>query len=157
MKFSKVEFTVGCFMLAGILAGILLAFKVAGFTFDAASDSYALYARFDNIGGLKVRSPVKIGGVVVGRVAEISIDTKSFAPVVELQIQKRYDQLASTTTASILTSGLLGEQYVGLTPGFMDEEMGTTILKSGDRIEDTKSALVLEDLIGKFLYSQSSK
>ena len=77
--------------------------------------------------------------------------------MVELQIQKRYDQMSSTTTASILTSGLLGEQYVGLTPGFMDEEMGTTLLKSGSRIEDTKSALVLEDLIGKFLYSQSNK
>ena len=74
-----------------------------------------------------------------------------------MQIQERYNSLADTTTASILTSGLLGEQYIGLTPGFSDEDMGTTVLKSGDRIGDTKSAIVLEDLIGKFLYSQSNK
>ena len=144
-------------MLAGLVTAVLLALQVAGMTFGEAGSSYTLYARFDNIGGLKVRSPVKIGGVIVGRVADISIDTKTFAPVVTLQIDNRYNQLASTTTASILTSGLLGEQYIGLTPGFMDEEMGTTLLKQGDRIEDTKSALVLEDLIGKFLYSQSNK
>lgn len=157
MKFSRVEFTVGCFMLAGIFAGIILAFKVAGFAWQADDASYSLMARFDNVGGLKVRSPVKIGGVIVGRVSDITLDPKTFAPIVILQIDNRYNQLASTTTASILTSGLLGEQYIGLTPGFMDEEMGTTLLKQGDRIEDTKSALVLEDLIGKFLYSQSNK
>ena len=154
MKFNKIEFMVGCFMLAGILAGVLLSLKVAGLTFDDGRDSYTLFARFDNIGGLKVRSPVKIGGVVVGRVSDIQIDSKTLAPVVEMQIQERYNALADTTTASILTSGLLGEQYIGLTPGFMDEDMGTTVLKAGDRIEDTKSAIVLEDLIGKFLYSQ---
>ena len=157
MKFNKIEFMVGCFMLAGILAGVLLSLKVAGLTFDHGRDSNTLFARFDNIGGLKVRSPVKIGGVVVGRVSDIQIDTKTLAPVVEMQIQDQYASLSSTTTASILTSGLLGEQYIGLTPGFSDEEMGTTVLKSGDRIEDTKSAIVLEELIGKFLYSQSNK
>jgi phospholipid/cholesterol/gamma-HCH transport system substrate-binding protein len=157
MKFNKIEFVVGCFMLAGILAGLLLALKVAGLTFNDGRSTYTLYARFDNIGGLKMRSPIKIGGVVVGRVADIQIDTKRLAPVVEMQIQQQYNALASTTTASILTSGLLGEQYIGLTPGFMDEEMGTEVLKDGDRIEDTKSAIVLEDLIGKFLYSQSNK
>lgn len=157
MKINKIEFTVGCFMLAGLVTAILLAMQVAGMTLGEAGSSYTLYARFDNIGGLKVRSPVKIGGVVVGRVSDIRIDAKTLAPVVAMQIQDSYNQLASTTTASILTSGLLGEQYIGLTPGFMDEEMGTTVLKSGDRIEDTKSAIVLEDLIGKFLYSQSNK
>lgn len=116
MKFNKIEFIVGCFMLAGILAGVLLALKVAGLTFDDGRTTYALYARFDNIGGLKVRSPIKIG-VVVGRVANIQIDNKTLAPVVEMQIQQ-FNALASTTTASILTSGLLGEQYIGLTPGF---------------------------------------
>ena len=157
MKFNKIEFMVGCFMLAGILAGVLLSLKVAGLTFDDGRDSYTLFARFDNIGGLKVRSPIKIGGVVVGRVSDIQIDTKTLAPVVEMQIQERYNSLADTTTASILTSGLLGEQYIGLTPGFSDEDMGRTVLKSGDRIGDTKSSIVLEDLIGKFLYSQSNK
>lgn len=157
MKINKIEFIVGCFMLAGILAGVLLSLKVAGLTLDDGRGSYTLFARFDNVGGLKVRSPIKIGGVVVGRVTDIRIDAKTLAPVVEMQIQDQYASLSSTTTASILTSGLLGEQYIGLTPGFSDEEMGTTVLKSGDRIEDTKSAIVLEELIGKFLYSQSNK
>ena len=157
MKINKIEFIVGCFMLAGILAGVLLSLKVAGLTLDDGRGSYTFLARFDNVGGLKVRSPIKIGGVVVGRVTDIQIDAKTLAPVVEMQIQDQYNHLSSTTTASILTSGLLGEQYIGLTPGFSDEEMGTTVLKSGDRIEDTKSAIVLEELIGKFLYSQNNK
>ena len=127
MKFNKIEFMVGCFMLAGILAGVLLSLKVAGLTFDDGRDSYTLFARFDNIGGLKVRSPIKIGGVVVGRVSDIQIDTKTLAPVVEMQIQERYNSLADTTTASILTSGLLGEQYIGVTPRFSDEDKGTTV------------------------------
>lgn len=157
MKFSKIEFTVGLFMVVGILAGVVLALQVAGLALDSRGSSYTLLAKFDNIGGLKVRSPVKIGGVVVGRVASIHIDAKSFTPVVELQIQSQYDDLPSTSSASILTAGLLGEQYIGITPGFMDEEMGTELLKQGDYIEDTKPAIVLEDLIGKFLYSQSKQ
>ncbi len=156
MKFNKIEFLVGCFMLAGILAGVILALKVAGLTLQSPGQTYELYAKFDNVGGLKVRSPVKIGGVVIGRVADVRIDDKSFTPVVELQIDSRFNKLPNTSTASILTSGLLGEQYIGITPGFMDEEMGTELLKPGDQIEDTKSALVLEDLIGKFLYSQAN-
>lgn len=157
MKFNKIEFLVGCFMLAGILAGVMLALKVAGLTLDTSSSSYTLYAHFDNIGGLKIRSPIKVGGVVVGRVSDIRLDDKTMAPLVEMKIQDKFNHLSNTTTASILTSGLLGEQYIGLTPGFMDEDMGTHILKSGERIEDTKSAIVLEELIGKFLYSQSNK
>lgn len=144
-------------MLAGILAGVLLALKVAGLTFfDGNTDTYTLYAKFDNIGSLKARAPVKIGGVVIGRVSEISIDAKSFTPKVTMAIESKYKELSDTSTASILTSGLLGEQYIGLTPGFSDEEMGTSLLKNGDTISDTKSALVLEDLIGKFLYGQAS-
>jgi phospholipid/cholesterol/gamma-HCH transport system substrate-binding protein len=156
MKFSKVEFLVGCFMLAGILAGVLLALKVAGLTLNGDGDTYRLYASFDNIGGLKVRSPVKIGGVVIGRVSNITIEPKQLTPKVELQIESRYNQLSDTTTASILTSGLLGEQYIGITPGFYDADMGTSYLKNNDVISDTKSALVLEDLIGKFLYGQAN-
>ena len=113
-------------------------------------------AHFDNIGGLKVRSPVKVGGVVVGRVSDISLDAKSQVPVVSLLMQKSAGEFSETSTLSILTSGLLGGQYIGLMPGFSDEEMGTSMLKDGDMIEDTKSAIVLEELIGKFLYSQSS-
>ena len=139
-------------MLAGILAGIMLAFKVAGFAWEGNDSSYALLARFDNVGGLKVRSPVKIGGVVVGRVADISIDSKTFAPIVTLQVDNKYNQLASTTTASILTSGLLGEQYVGIVPG-ADEKN----LAQGDRIGTTQSAVILENLISQFLYSKAAE
>ncbi len=156
MKFSKIEFLVGCFMLAGIFAGVMLALKVAGLTFAGQGDTYAVYASFDNIGSLKVRAPVKVGGVVIGRVSDISIDAKTFTPKVKLQIEDKYNELSDTSTASILTSGLLGEQYIGITPGFYDESMGTELLKNGDTITDTKSALVLEDLIGKFLYGQAS-
>ena len=133
MKINKIEFIVGCFMLAGILAGVLLSLKVAGLTLDDGRGSYTLFARFDNVGGLKVRSPIKIGGVVVGRVTDIRIDAKTLAPVVEMQIQDQYASLSSTTTASILTSGLLGEQYIGLTPGFSDEERAkfTELLAAG--------------------------
>lgn len=155
MKFSKVEFLVGCFMLAGIFAGVMLALKVAGLSFGSQSDTYAVYASFDNIGSLKVRAPVKIGGVVVGRISDITIDVKTFTPKVEMQINSQFNQLSDTSTAAIRTSGLLGEQYIALTPGFSDEEMDTTMLKNGDAITDTKSALVLEDLIGKFVYGQS--
>ncbi len=143
-------------MLAGIFAGIMLALKVAGLSFGSQGDTYALYASFDNIGGLKIRSPVKIGGVVIGRVSDVSIDAKTFTPKVEMQIDSRYNELSDTSTAAILTSGLLGEQYIGITPGFSDEDMGTEILKNGDSISDTKSALVLEDLIGKFVYGQAN-
>ncbi len=143
-------------MLAGIFAGIMLALKVAGLSFGSQGDTYALYASFDNIGGLKIRSPVKIGGVVIGRVSDVSIDAKTFTPKVEMQIDSRYNELSDTSTAAILTSGLLGEQYIGITPGFSDEDMGTETLKNGDSISDTKSALVLEDLIGKFVYGQAN-
>ena len=156
MKFSKVEFLVGAFMLAGIAAILALALQVAGLSFKPEGETYTLCAHFDNIGGLKVRSPVKVGGVVVGRVSDITLDAKSQVPIVSLQMQKSAGEFSETSTLSLLTSGLLGEQYVGLAPGFTDEEMGTSMLKDGDMIEDTKSAIVLEDLIGKFLYSQSS-
>ncbi|WP_107850934.1 outer membrane lipid asymmetry maintenance protein MlaD [Oceanimonas marisflavi] len=153
MKYSKLEFSVGCFMLAGIGALLLLAFKVAGVSVNGQGETYTLYARFDNIGGLKVRSPVKVGGVVVGRVAGISLDAESQVPVVTLAVNRDAGEFAESSTAAILTSGLLGEQYLGITPGFADEDMGIGMLKDGDMIADTQSALVLEELIGKFIYS----
>ncbi len=153
VKFNKLEFIVGLFMLVSIAAGVVLALKVAGLSFDYSSDVYKVHGYFDNIGSLKVRAPVKIGGVVIGRVSNIYVDKKKLVPVVEMEIEKQYDQLSSESKVAILTSGLIGEQYIGLTPGFYDEEMGSTYLKDGDRIADTGSAIVLEDLIGKFLYS----
>src|SRR5690554_954949 len=105
MKYSKLEFSVGCFMLAGIGALLLLAFKVAGVSVNGQGESYTLYAKFDNIGGLKVRSPIKVGGVVVGRVAGISLDPRDQVPVVTLVMNKDAGEFAESSTASILTSG----------------------------------------------------
>lgn len=147
----KLEFWVGSFVLAGICAILIMIFQVADVKSLGSGDTYTLKAEFDNIGSLKVRSPVKVGGVVVGRVEDISLDKERLLPTVTLSIDSRYSQFPDTSSLQILTSGLIGEQYISLIPGFVfeDEQM----LKDGDRIEDTKSALVLEDLIGQFLYS----
>jgi len=133
----------------------ILAFNVAGLTFKGQGPSYTLYASFSNVGGLKVRSPVKIGGVVVGRVEQISLDKDSYMPLVSLAMFENNGHYPETSSLSIFTSGLLGEQYIGLQPGFIDEDID--MLKDGDRFEDTKSAIVLEDLIGKFIYSQNKE
>ncbi|MDW2288115.1 outer membrane lipid asymmetry maintenance protein MlaD, partial [Vibrio sp. 1562] len=114
-------------------------------------DTYTLKAEFDNIGSLKVSSPVKVGGVVIGRVSNITLNPDNLLPVVSLSINSQYNQFPETSSVQILTSGLIGEQYIGLVPGFVfDDE---AMLVDGDTIEDTKSALVLEDLIGQVLYS----
>ena len=152
MKFSKVEFLVGAFMLAGIAAILALALQVAGLSFKPEGETYTLRAHFDNIGGLKVRSPVKVGGVVVGRVSDITLDAKSQVPIVSLQMQKSAGEFSETSTLSILTSGLLGEQYIGLTAGGDDKD-----LQGGSTITYTQSAVVLEELISKFLYNTASK
>lgn len=153
MASRKLELSVGIFVILGLAAFMMLVVKVADFDISAGSDTYQLKAKFDNIGGLKPRSPVKVGGVIVGRVANITLDKSDFIPVVTLDINTEYNQLPETSTLSILTAGLLGEQYLGLEPGFIDEDI--EILADGDFIEDTKSALVLEELIGQFLFSQS--
>ncbi|MCE0494063.1 outer membrane lipid asymmetry maintenance protein MlaD [Vibrio salinus] len=146
-----VEFWVGGFVLAGICAILVIIFQVADVKSMGSGDTYKLTAEFDNIGSLKVRSPVKVGGVVIGRVESIDLDKKTLRPIVTLQIDERYNQFPDTSSLEILTSGLIGEQYIGLTPGFIWGGEGE-MLKNGDRIEDTKSALVLENLIGQFLY-----
>lgn len=155
MLTRKIEVLVGLFLLSGFAAFLVLVFNVANVEVKTGNNSYTLYAKFSNIGGLKVRSPVKVGGVVVGRVSAITLDTSELVPIVELSMDKEFNQFPETSSLSILTSGLLGEQFLGLTPGFMDEDI--TMLVDGDRIDDTHSALVLEDLIGQFLYSTSSK
>ena len=153
MRFSRVEIMVGLFMLLGCAAAVLLALKVAGLVWDSSASTYTVHARFDNIGQLKLRAPVRIGGVLIGRVEGIAIDPEALVPVVSMAIEERYSQLSSETRAAILTSGIIGEQYIGITPGFYDEELGTSYLQDGDYITDTASAVVLEDLIAKFLYS----
>jgi len=151
---KKVELMVGFFVALGIAALLMLSLKVANSGISGNGDSYNLLAKFDNIGGLKVRSPIKVGGVVVGRVSDITLDNEDYTPVVTLKIYKEYSRFSEATSVSILTSGLLGEQYVGLQPGFIDDSLET--LQPGDYIEDTKPALVLEELIGQFLFSQGS-
>lgn len=147
---KKLELWVGGFVIAGVLAILTMIFQVADVKSIGSNNTYILKAEFDNIGSLKVRSPVKVGGVVIGRVHHIELDSENYVPVVSLAIDSQYDQLSDTSSVKILTSGLIGEQYIGLVPGFIfdDEEL----LKDGDYIEDTKSALVLEDLIGQVMY-----
>ena len=154
MVSRKIELMVGVFAALGIAALLMLSLKVADSGLSGSGETYQLYAKFDNIGGLKVRSPIKVGGVVVGRVSDISLDNEDYTPVVTLNIDASYNNFSEATSVSILTAGLLGEQYIGLLPGFMDESV--TTLEPGDFIEDTKPALVLEELIGQFLFSQGS-
>ena len=156
---SKTEHTGGRVLLAlgVLLAALFVCLKAANVTSIRTEPTYTLYATFDNIGGLKARSPVSIGGVVVGRVADITLDPKTYLPRVTLEIEQRYNHIPDTSSLSIRTSGLLGEQYLALNVGFEDPELGTAILKDGDTIQDTKSAMVLEDMIGQFLYNSNSK
>ena len=151
MNTRKAELSVGLFLILGIAALIMLALKVSNINELSNSDSYQLTARFDNIGGLKVRSPVKMGGVLIGRVSKIDLDREYLSPIVTLSIYSQFDNLPTETSAAILTAGLLGEQYIALAPGGDDE-----VLTDGDVIEDTQSALVLEELIGQFLFSDRS-
>lgn len=154
MLSKKIELMVGLFAALSIAALLMLSLKVADSGISGSGDTYQLYAKFDNIGGLKVRSPIKVGGVLVGRVSDITLDAEDYTPVVTLDLDIQYNEFSEATSVSILTAGLLGEQYIGLLPGFMDESVST--LEPGDFIEDTKPALVLEELIGQFLFGQGS-
>lgn len=142
----------GIFVALGLAALFMLALKVSNFSSFNSSSTYNIALHFDNIGGLKVRSPVTMSGVRVGRVASIDYDPDQYRAKVMLDIDSRYDFLSSDTQASIYTAGLLGEQYVALEPGAEDE-----VLKQGDTIRHTQSAMVLEELIGKVLVSLTSK
>ena len=152
MQTKKSEIWVGAFMLLALVAILFLCLRVADVKSLGTEPTWKLYATFDNIGGLKTSSPVKIGGVVIGRVTDISLDEKTLSPRVTMAIEDKYNHLPDTSSLAIRTQGLLGEQYVALNVGFDDPDMGTAILKDGDTLQDTKSALVLEDLIGQFLY-----
>jgi phospholipid/cholesterol/gamma-HCH transport system substrate-binding protein len=150
MQRSTLDLWVGLFVMAGIGALLVLAMKVGNMS-AGGGETYALSANFDNIGGLKPRAPVKSAGVVVGRVSGISFDNEKFNARVTLNIEKTY-KFPKDTSASILTSGLLGEQYIGLEGG------GDTVnLNAGDKIKQTQSAVVLEKLIGQFLYSKAAE
>jgi phospholipid/cholesterol/gamma-HCH transport system substrate-binding protein len=152
MQNRTMEIGVGLFLLAGILALLLLALRVSGLSPTASTDTYKLYANFDNIAGLTVRAKVTMAGVTIGKVTAIDLDRDNYMARVTLQLEKAVDNLPSDSTASILTAGLLGEKYIGLSVGGED-----TVLKDGGTIHDTQSSLVLEDLIGKFLLNTVSK
>lgn len=147
-----VETLVGLFMAAGFAALFMLAMKVSNLSEFTGGDGYQLSARFDNVGGLKVRSPVTMGGVRVGRVTGIGYDQNTYEAVVTLEVDGRYNRLPEDTSASIYTAGLLGEQYVGLEPGGAE-----TFLHDGDQIKLTQSALVLEQIIGQALFSKAAE
>ena len=155
MNSRKMEIGVGLFVSLAVAAFLMLALKVADQGMQGSGETYELFAKFDNIGGLKERSAVKVGGVIIGRVDSISLDKDDFTPVVKLVISQEFGDFPDTSSVSILTSGLLGEQHVGFQPGFSFD--GVDTLKPGDFIEDTKSALVLEDLIGQFLFSRNDE
>lgn len=151
MERKAVDLWVGLFVVAGIVALMMLALKVGNFGAYSPKDIYVVTAHFDNIGGLKVQAPVRSSGVVVGRVAGIRFDTKKFDAEVTLTMDSRF-QFPSDTTAAILTSGILGENYVGLEAGG-----GNDNLKQGDEIKLTQSAVVLEKIISQFLYSKAQE
>ncbi len=150
MSKRSTEILVGLFVVLGIAALVFLALKAANLSSFSSGETYALTAKFDNIGGLKARSPVRSAGVTVGRVASISLDPKTFQGVVRLDMQKGFE-FPTDTSASILTSGLLGDQYVGLNPGNEDK-----LLAGGGTIRQTQSAVVLETLISQFLFNKAA-
>lgn len=150
MRKNALDFWVGLFVVAGFVALLFLALKAGNMSTFSFEKTYAVQARFDNIGGLKARAPVKSAGVVVGRVAGISFDDKTYQATVVMNVEERY-RFPKDTSAKILTSGLLGEQYIGLEPGG-----DTAMLADGGRITMTQSAVVLENLIGQFLYNKAA-
>jgi phospholipid/cholesterol/gamma-HCH transport system substrate-binding protein len=151
MQRKSLDLWVGLFVLLGAAALFFLAMKAGNMSSLSFEKTYPVVTKFDNIGGLKPRAPVKSAGVVVGRVAEIRFDDKSYQAIVTLNLESSY-KFPKDTSAKILTSGLLGEQYIGLEPGG-----DTNNLVAGDRIKMTQSAVVLENLISQFLYSKAAE
>lgn len=146
-----IESFVGLFLLAAIMALIVLAFKVSGLTSFFQPAGYNVTAAFDDIGQLKVRSPVKMGGVLVGEVSSITLDPSSFKAIVELHINSRFKEIPDDSSAGILTAGLLGDNYIAITPMY-----SPTFLKNGSEIQETHSAMILEKLIGQLIYKLSN-
>ncbi len=146
-----IEIAVGLFVAAGAAALFALALYVSNLTAFAGGERYTVIGHFQNIGGLREGAPIDMAGVQIGRVEAIELDKQTFEARVELSISADYDNLPSDTSAKILTSGLLGEQYIGMEPGG-----SPTTLQDGDELMLTQSALILEELIGQFLYDKAS-
>jgi phospholipid/cholesterol/gamma-HCH transport system substrate-binding protein len=149
MQMRTIEIVVGTFLLAGLISLAILAIRVSGFTVNPDQQTYTVIAKFDNIGGLVVRSKVSIAGVIVGTVTDISLDQETFMAEVVMNIDSEVNEISRDTTAAILTEGLLGGKFIGLSIGAEE-----AYLKDGDEIYDTQSAIILEELIGKFLLDQ---
>jgi phospholipid/cholesterol/gamma-HCH transport system substrate-binding protein len=143
-----IESLVGLFLIFALIALTVLAFQVSGLMSLLPEKGYVVSAAFDDIGGLKVRSPVKIGGVQIGEVEGISLDPLTFKAVVKMHIHHQYNDIPDDSSAGIYTAGLLGDNYIAITPMY-----NTSFLKNGSNIEMTNSAMVLEKLIGDFIYS----
>ncbi|MGH8535551.1 MAG: outer membrane lipid asymmetry maintenance protein MlaD [Gammaproteobacteria bacterium] len=155
MLHSKwIETIVGGFVALGLGSLLVLAMRISNLSLAGygADSSYDVRAKFDNIGGLKVRSPVKMAGVTIGRVNAIELDPKTYTAVAVLQLEKRFNQIPTDTGASVYTAGLLGEQYISLEPGGSEE-----FLKGGGVITDTQSAIVFEQVLGQFLYGKAAE
>lgn len=150
--FRSIEVSVGIFVGIGLAALFMLAMQASNLSSISSDGFYEVSARFENVGGLKVRSAVKVGGVKVGQVSGIDYDSETFEAVVKMQIDEKYDKFPRDTIASIFTSGLLGEQYVGFEPGG-DEKL----LANQSEIRHTQSAMVLEQIIGQFLFSKAQE
>jgi phospholipid/cholesterol/gamma-HCH transport system substrate-binding protein len=152
-KQRTIEIAVGAFIAAGLVALFFLAMQVSNLSATViGNNSYQIQARFQNVGSLKVRAPVNMAGVRIGRVEAIKLDKGTFEAVVTMRISQDQNNIPDDTFASILTAGLLGEQYVGLDPGGSDQS-----LKNSDTITHTQSALVLEQMIGKFLFNKAGE
>ncbi len=149
---KKFEIGVGVLVLMTVVALFFIALKVSNFTALQDRPTYQISALFENIGGLKKRAPVKMSGVVIGRVSQIVIDPVTYKAKVIMEIDQEFNNLPLDTSGAILTSGLLGDQYIGVTPG-----ADIDFLQAGDQLEFTQSALVLEELIGQFLVKMSEK
>lgn len=152
MRNPWLETFVGFFIIIALCGLLFLAFKVSGLTRFGESNYYSLQADFNDIGGLKVRAPVSVSGVKIGSVANIQLNPQSYRAEVTLQISDRYKDLPVDTSASILTQGLLGSNYISLSPGYEQK-----MLAPNARIETTHSALILENLVGQLMYNLSNK
>jgi len=148
----SIEILVGFFVAIGFVAMFFLSMEVSNLSSVNAEEGYDITASFGNIGSLKERAPVSMAGVKIGRVKNIDFNPETFEAVVTMSIEPKYNQLPADTSASILTAGLLGEQYIGLEPGGEEE-----LLKNGSALEMTQSAVVLEQLIGQFLFNSGSE
>jgi len=152
VQMRTMEIMVGAFMAAGFIALFFLAMQVSNLSNLNGGDGYHITARFDNIGGLKVRSPVSMAGVRIGRVTDISFDNTTYEAIVTMLVDSEHNTIPDDTFAKIYTAGLLGEQYIGLDPGGSEK-----FLTEGGKVSLTQSALVLEEIIGQFLFSKAEE